>query len=358
MDFELSEEERAIGDGVRALCAGRFPLDKVRAAEGADRTVDVEAWPELGAAGVFSVLVSEDEGGLGLGLAHAAVVFEELGRALIPGPLVASALAAGLVPGAMDGSVVVGSARLPAGEGPVIVEHLASLDALVVLPDGGPSDAGPSDAGSSDAGSSDAGPSEAEPLDTEDAAALAVVDPSALGADGVTEPLDPLTPEWVVRALPAGDALPGGAEGARRWERHEQVLTGALCVGIAAATLDLAVAYAKERMQFGSVIGTFQAVKHLCADMLVRTESARVAVQAAAVTADQPEVGDAVRAAAGAALVATEAAIANAKACIQVHGGMGFTWELPIHLYLKRARVLAASLAPPHRLAGVVAARY
>lgn len=330
MDFELSEEEQALGDGVRALCAGRFPLDKVRAAEGADRTVDAAAWAELGAAGVFSLLVSEDDGGLGLGLAHAAVVFEELGRALVPGPLVASALAAGLVPGAVDGSVVVGAARRPAGGGPVVVEHLASVDTLVVLPD-------------------------AEP---EDGADLAIVDAGDLDADAAAESLDPLTPEWVVRSLPAGRALAGGDSTARRWERDEQVLTGALCVGVAAATLDLAVAYAKERQQFGSVIGSFQAVKHLCADMLVRTESARAAVQAAAVTADQPGVGDAVRAAAGAALVATEAAVANAKTCIQVHGGMGFTWELPIHLYLKRARVLAASLAPSYRLAGVVAARY
>ncbi len=140
--------------------------------------------------------------------------------------------------------------------------------------------------------------------------------------------------------------------------RDEQILTGALCVGIAAATLDLAVAYAKERRQFGTVIGSFQAVKHLCADMLVRAESARAAVHAAAVTADQPGVGDDERASAGAALVATEAAIANAKTCIQVHGGMGFTWELPLHLYLMRARVLAGGLTPPHVLAAQVAARY
>ena len=92
--------------------------------------------------------------------------------------------------------------------------------------------------------------------------------------------------------------------------------------------------------------------------MLVRAEVARAAVDVAAVTADQPDTGDTVRAAAGAALLAAEAAIANAKTSIQVHGGMGFTWEVPVHLYLMRARVLASSLGPLGALARTVAARY
>jgi alkylation response protein AidB-like acyl-CoA dehydrogenase len=93
----------------------------------------------------------------------------------------------------------------------------------------------------------------------------------------------------------------------------------------------------------------------MCADMLVRTETARSAVHAAAVTIDQPDVGDAPRAAAGAALLAGEAALANGKACIQVHGGMGFTWEVPAHLYLMRARVLSDSCGPASALAEAVA---
>jgi alkylation response protein AidB-like acyl-CoA dehydrogenase len=142
------------------------------------------------------------------------------------------------------------------------------------------------------------------------------------------------------------------------WRRDASVLGGALLVGLAAATVDLAVAYAKERQQFGKPIGSFQAVKHLCADMLVRSEVARAAVHAAAVTIDQPDVGDAERAAAGAGLLAVEAAIANGKTCIQVHGGMGFTWEVPAHLYLMRARVLAGELEGADALAELVAERY
>jgi len=131
-----------------------------------------------------------------------------------------------------------------------------------------------------------------------------------------------------------------------------------LLVGMAAATSDMAVAYAKVRRQFDRPIGAFQAVKHLCADMLVRTETARAAVHAAAVNVDQPEVGDAMRAAAGAALLASEAALSNAKTCIQVHGGMGFTWEVPAHLYLMRARVVANQVGRPARLAQLVAERF
>ena len=88
--------------------------------------------------------------------------------------------------------------------------------------------------------------------------------------------------------------------------------------------------YAKEREQFGQPIGGFQAVKHLCAQMLVRTEVARSAVYAAAVTEDFTEI-------AGAKLLADEAAVRNARDCLQVYGGMGFTWEADVHLHLKRA---------------------
>jgi alkylation response protein AidB-like acyl-CoA dehydrogenase len=81
-------------------------------------------------------------------------------------------------------------------------------------------------------------------------------------------------------------------------------------------------------------------------------------VHAAAVTIDQPDVGDEWRAAAGAGLLAVEAALANGKTCIQVHGGMGFTWEVPAHLYLMRARALAGELERTGTLAEIVAERY
>ena len=331
MDFELSDDEVALAEGMRRLCAGRFPLEKIRAAEGDPVVIDGPAWAELAEAGVFSLRVPEEAGGLGLPTSAAAVVFEELGRALVPGPILATHLAAGLVEGAGDGRVMVGAvlgtgaagSGTAGSSGPVVIEHLGSLGVLVVVCDDG----------------------------------LAAVDPAGLEALAVERSLDPLTPVWRVEHLPEGERI-GGPEESALWRRDAAVLGGALLVGLAAATVDLAVAYAKEREQFGKPIGSFQAVKHLCADMLVRSEVARAAVHAAAVTIDQPDVGDAVRAAAGAGLLAVEAALANAKSCIQVHGGMGFTWEVPAHLYLMRARVLAGALEGPQALAELVAERF
>ena len=111
-------------------------------------------------------------------------------------------------------------------------------------------------------------------------------------------------------------------------------------LGLAEAATDLAVAFAKDRQQFGRPIGAFQALKHLMADMFARAEVARGAVYAAGVTLDDPAVGSVVRAVAAAKLTASEAALANGKTCIQVHGGMGYTWEIDAHLFLKRAYAL------------------
>ncbi|MCA1726869.1 MAG: hypothetical protein LC722_04220 [Actinobacteria bacterium] len=142
----------------------------------------------------------------------------------------------------------------------------------------------------------------------------------------------------LLESLPQGERL-DGPDVSSRWRSEGALLTAALEVGLAAAATDAAVEYAKEREQFGRPIGSFQAVKHLCADMLVRTEIARVAVHSAAVLLDDGD-DDALRAVAGAKLLADDAAFLGGKDCIQVHGGMGFTWEAKVHLYVKRAAVL------------------
>jgi len=326
MDFEVSEFQTELADGIRRLCEGAFPLEAIRRTESTERVVDRAGWARLGEAGVFHLCLAEEAGGVGLGLAEAALVFEELGRALVPGPLVASHLAAGLVDGADDGSVVVGLVERPVpgavGTGvlPVVVEHLADLDVLLVLSDAG----------------------------------VERLDPASLVATPLPRPMDPLTPVWSLAGLPAGEPV-AGPEVAAWWRRDGAVLTGALQVGMAQWSCDLAVEYAKGRVQFGRPIGGFQAVKHLCADMVVRAEVARIAVQAAAVTVDQPDVGDPDVAAAGAKLLADEAAVTNGRSCIQVHGGMGFTWEVPAHLAYKRARVLATQFGGDDALAEALA---
>jgi alkylation response protein AidB-like acyl-CoA dehydrogenase len=299
MNFVLAEDQVSLQEGVRKQLAGQFPIEVVRSLE-ASGGVDRSRWRVLGEAGVFCLRLSEAEGGVGMGMAEAVLVFEELGRALIPGPLVATHLAGTLLGGSADGTSVVGVAW----RGDDLIEYFGALDQLVVL----------------------------------DSDAMTLLDRAefeALPARSVAS-LDPLTPMHRVPALPAG--RPVGE--ASRWRLEGAVLTAALQLGIAEAVTDAGVAYAKDRVQFGKPIGAFQAVKHLLADMLVRVEIARAAVYAAAVTLDDPSVGDPDRAASGAKLLAGEAALANAKANVQVHGGMGFTWDMDAHLYLKRAWVL------------------
>jgi alkylation response protein AidB-like acyl-CoA dehydrogenase len=335
MDFRIGDDERELADGVRAMVAGGLPLEHVRAAEGMERAIAADDWVALGETGVFALTLPEPAG-TGLGMAEAVVVFEELGRALVPGPLVGTFLAAnaGVVEGAADGRAQVG--LLCGGPGPILVEHLASLDGLLVLP-------------AYDRGSTPR---------------LLAPAPDAAGAARMAAPLDPLTPLWHLESLPAGEPV---ADAGPRMMRDGSLLTAALQVGHAVEVLDLAVAYAKERHQFGQPIGSFQAVKHICADMLVRAEVARAAVQAAACLADSPDVAAAEseaagctaadmvdRAVMGAKLLADEAALANARAAIQVHGGMGFTWEVPLHLHLKRACVLATSFGTSAELAAAV----
>ena len=137
-----------------------------------------------------------------------------------------------------------------------------------------------------------------------------------------------------------GERIAGPAV-AQRWRLEGGALVAAQLFGIAEATQELATAYAKTREQFGRSIGSFQAIKHILADTFVRQELARAAAYAAGATLDHPEVGEPARAVSSAKVVAGDAALANSRACIQVHGGMGYTWEMPCHYYLKRTWVLA-----------------
>jgi len=305
MDFRVSDDQQALRDGVRSFCEGRFPLDQLGAL--ATQPFDRSAWRELAEMGVFQLRLPEAQGGLGLGMAEAVLVFAELGRRLVPGPLAWSQLAAELVPGAASGEVVVGGIdRLRASSDPLLIESLDALDVLLVLrPDG-----------------------------------IRRLDPRALRAEPVATPLDPLTPLHVAAELPEGE-LVAGPEQAERWRLAGAALVAGQLLGIAEATQELATAYAKTREQFGRSIGSFQAIKHILADTYVRQELARAAVYAAGATLDHPEAGAPARAVSSAKVVAGDAALANSRACIQVHGGMGYTWEMPCHYYLKRTWVLA-----------------
>ncbi|MFI5887561.1 acyl-CoA dehydrogenase family protein [Streptomyces sp. NPDC051554] len=278
MRFQLTDDQRALRDAVRAVigsrsAAGSSWLVAPRGGAADEHSpaplMDRGLWRALGDLGVFSLRLAEADGGAGLGLPEAVLAFEELGWALVPGPLVATHLAAGVVPGAATGETVVAAA-----DGS-LVEWLDEAD--VVLP----------------------------------------------GAEGAValRSVDPLTP---LHRVPA----PG------RTDPVAVLLTAAEQLGTAARVCGLAVQHARTREQFGQPIGAFQAVKHLCAQSLVRVEVARAAVYAAAVTGDVVDI-------AAARLLADEAAVRGARDCLQVHGGMGFTWESEVHLHLKRAWVRA-----------------
>ncbi|MBW8088057.1 acyl-CoA/acyl-ACP dehydrogenase [Streptomyces hygroscopicus subsp. hygroscopicus] len=382
MDFQLTDDQRALKAGMRELLERRFPRSRLRAAvdgeaeRGAE--VDRELWRELGAAGLFALRVPESAGGVGLGLPEAVLAFEEAGRALLPGPLAATELTAHLsaagwlagggsaagrwvAEGSAAGALVAGAVRGEAvvtalDQGGALVEHLASADAVLalgataveVIPAGAvarsaesirsvdpatplhrtapyrtaPHGAAPHGAAPHGAAPQREAPQRGAPHGTAPTrvaphrTAVAGAGASGTGASG---------------AATTGVAASGPAD---RLRREAALLTAAQQLGSASRTVELAVEHAKRRTQFGRPIGAFQAVQHLCAGMLVRAESARSVVYAAAVTEEPGDI-------AAAKLLADEAAVRNARDCLQVHGGMGFTWEADVHLHLKRAWVRA-----------------
>jgi alkylation response protein AidB-like acyl-CoA dehydrogenase len=296
MDFQPTPDQEALRSAVAAVCADRFGSQWRHATEAAGGQLDRARWSELAELGVFSLRLD------GFAMSDTALVFEALGAGLVPGPLVASHLAAGLIDGAADGSTVVGFVE---DEAPVLVEFPSDVDVLLIGRSNG----------------------------------IYAAERNELVADAVARPLDSLTPLALVRQLPTG-RLVLEADAADDFRRRGAVLSAALLSGIASACVELARSYASTREQFGRPIGGFQAIKHLIADLLVQAQVASVAVHAAAVNDDQRDVGDVDRAASVAKLLAGEAAVACAEGCIQVHGGMGFTWEVDAQRYWKRACVL------------------
>jgi alkylation response protein AidB-like acyl-CoA dehydrogenase len=290
MEFRLDAGQVELQGTVARFCADRFPLDTIADREA--RPVAASDWRALADLGVLGMLV----GGSGLGLVEAALVFEQLGSHLAPGPVLWTVLAAPLVDGAAGGDVRVAGVEASAGGGEIVVEHGGDVDVLVVVE----------------------GDRVAVHRRWDVVARL--------------EPLDPGTPVARVRVgrTDGGETVDADVPQLRR---QGTVLSAALLAGIAGRALGTARDHALDRHQFGVPIGSFQAVKHLLADMYVEANLAQSAVYAAAVEDDD-------RSAASAKLLATDAALANAATAVQVLGGMGFTWDMLPHRLLKRAWVL------------------
>jgi alkylation response protein AidB-like acyl-CoA dehydrogenase len=323
MDFGLSEDQREIQRTARELLAERARSERVREHAEARRS-DQALWQELCQLGWPGIAVAEEYGGQGLGVVALSVLCEELGRVVAPVPFLPTVMAAALIeqagseaqhrrwlPGLASGETVgaVGVARdgvaeLVVGGGDAAVIVLLEGESARVLP---------------------AADAEVTPVDaidpTRSAARVSVGD----AGDAAGEPLPGDVCGGIARAL---------------------IAVSAELVGVSERALDMTVAYVKERKQFGVPVGSYQAVSHRCAQMLLDTERARslTAFAAWSADADPSSLAEAVAMAKAAASDAGREVTASA---IQAHGGIGFTWEADIHWLYKRAQLDAALLEGP-----------
>jgi alkylation response protein AidB-like acyl-CoA dehydrogenase len=324
MRFELSDDQQEIQRTARELLASRASFERVRAAAEQERYDDA-LWRELVELGWPGIAIAEEDGGQGLGVVELCVLLEELGFACAPVPLLGGALAALAIADA--GSPEQRERWLPAlaaGEARGALGAVAGGADAELVPDA-------------------AGADVVVLLDAEGGGELV--------EGGAVEPVAAIDPtrRYGRVAAGGGEPLAGDTAGAHA---RALVAVSAELTGVCRRALEMTVAYVKERRQFGVPVGAFQAVQHRAAQMLLDTEGARAATAFAAWTADaDPERLP--MAAAMAKAWASDAGRAVTAAAIQLHGGIGFTWEADVHWLFKRAQVDARFLggAARHRAA-------
>jgi alkylation response protein AidB-like acyl-CoA dehydrogenase len=319
MDFDLSDDQVALRDGARELLDGLASPARVRAHTERADAYDAELWSAMADQGWLGIELDESLGGVGLGAVEVAVLCDELGRHAAPAPFVATVLAIDAFAAAGDRAWVE---RLASGaalacvawDPSAPVPYAPSADVAVVL--------------------------------TADA-----VYATELTARPPREPAMDLTRElgWLAFDPSAARRL-GGADARARLLDRGAVFTAADLLGSSSRALDLAVEHAKERVQFGRPIGSFQAVKHRCADMLVDVEGMRSTVYWAAWCIGAGDAEASV-AASTAKTWCSDASKRVMSSALQVHGGIGFTWEHDLHFFMKRAQLdqLAFGDASFHR---------
>jgi alkylation response protein AidB-like acyl-CoA dehydrogenase len=337
MRFELTDDQRAIQETARDFLAARYPVEEIRRLAFEDeRGFTDEQWQAIAELGWPALVVAEDDGGLDLGVVELAVLMEQLGHALAPTPLLSNVSVALVLGAAGDDAqraewlpaLAEGERRGTIAPVPPADGLQADGDALTATLEAVPDAAG------------------ADVLVVPTGhARLSLVD---LGGAGVTvEPaggLDPTRKVSTVR-LAGAPSTPLGAPDGDALARARNVIAVAIAaesVGVAQRAMEFAVAHARERHQFGRPIGVFQAVSHPCAQMLLETEGARSAVLYAAWALDHAP-DEAPLAAAMAKAYASDAGWRVPAAALQVLGGIGFTWEHDLHLWLKRGRANAAA---------------
>jgi alkylation response protein AidB-like acyl-CoA dehydrogenase len=334
MDFGLTDDQREIQRTARELLSERATAARVREHAEA-RTVDTALWRELSELGWPGIAVSEQYGGQGLGQIELSILCEELGRSLAPVPFLPSALAATIIE---QSSAQEQCERWLPGlaSGETIGALGASTDGVAELVIGGAH-----------------------------AQVLVLVDEQGDGLvlsaqDAEVTPLEAIDPTRSAARVSvpdgAGDSLGDVCVGLGR----SLISVSSELVGVCERALEMTVAYVKDRKQFGVPVGAYQAVSHRCAQMLLDTEKARSTAAFAAWTADaDPE--RLAEAAAMAKAAASDAGREVTAAAIQMHGGIGFTWEADVHWLFKRAQIDAAMFggAKVHRarLAEILARR-
>ena len=366
MYFDLTDEQQAIKSTAHDFLASRFKSERIREIAASEDGFDAAGWGEMAELGWAGLAVPEEWGGQGLGIVELAVLFEEMGYALAPSPLFSNTIAGlaltlcgtddqrerylrPLAAGERRGAPALwdaGSTATPGafkmearddgGETVLDGEKILVLDAasadffLVATADGH------------------------RHIVDRDAAGLSVTAETSIDT---TRRLSTVSFDGV--RVAAADTLPAaGAEYEAVFDRL-CVALAAESTGIAQRTMEMAVAYAKDRQQFGRPIGAYQAVSHRCAQMLLETENSRSLVYGAAWAADaEPE--SLTSAASMAKAYASDAGWRVPNASIQVHGGIGFTWEHDLHFFLKRGRANAALFGDAkwhrERVAGAVLA--
>jgi alkylation response protein AidB-like acyl-CoA dehydrogenase len=304
MNFDFTDDQRAIKETARDLLASRFKLERLRElAE--SKTYGDDAWSEISELGWPGIFISEENGGQGLGILELVILLEELGYVLAPLPFLSNA-AAGLVlqeTGATDrlAGVASGQARGTVG---LVKDGRANL-----VPDADSADF-------------------VVLIDGTDATLIE-------RGDAQVEPIDAIDPTRRYATVPAngGEALGDASRG----RDLIALAVAAELVGISQRALEMAVEYAKDRKQFDRPIGAYQAVSHQCAEMLKQVEGARSLVYYAGWAADAAP-DEFSLAASMAKAYASDAGWNVTASALQVHGGIGFTWEHDLHWFLKRAK--------------------
>jgi alkylation response protein AidB-like acyl-CoA dehydrogenase len=336
MQFGLSESQEFLKDSARQFFAGECPSAEMRRLMETDTAYDAALWSKLTDQGYTGIIFPEAYGGVGLGKVELMLLMEEAGRALLPGPFFSTVVLAGSV---LD--AVASQARKEKYLAPIC--HGAARATVAILESSASWNPRDVQLAASN------GKLTGEKYFVSDAAVadfIIVVASNGVFAVNAKAPglkISPMIAMDLTRKLyvvafnntPA-EEISATTDLARAFD----VATAALCaelVGGMQRTLDITVEYAKTRKQFGKPIGTFQAVQHQCADMYLETESSRSAVYYAgwALEENSPDASTAVSIA---KMYASDAARTVGNRGIQIHGGMGFTWENDVHLYYRRAK--------------------